>query len=58
MSLNKKERLAKSREAEAEEKAAANINLNPAFPYRMEQFPHGFFGIENLITVEEEKPTS
>lgn len=58
MSLNKKERLAKIRADEAEEKVAENKKLNPAFPYRMAAFPYDFFGIENLIAIEEEKPSS
>lgn len=58
MSLNKRERLAKKRTDEEEEKRIEAEKLNPPFPYKMEVFPYDFFGIENLSQAEEEKSTS
>lgn len=58
MSLNKRERLAKKRTDEEEEKRIEAEKLNPPFPYKMEVFPYDFFGIENLSQPEEEKSTS
>jgi hypothetical protein len=58
MSLNKRERLAKKRTDEEEEKRIEAEKLNPPFPYKMEVFPYDFFGVGNLSQAEEEKSTS
>ncbi|MFN6045989.1 MAG: hypothetical protein ACK49I_11005 [Verrucomicrobiota bacterium] len=58
MSLNKKDRLAKKRSDAQDAKLVEAQKLNPSFPYKMEVFPYGFFGIENLSQPEEKKSTS